>query len=49
LLAVPIVGVACSSLALGEPLTFALLAATVLIISGIAIGLSDPIGRLYRP
>jgi len=49
LLAVPIVGVACSSIALGEPLSFALLAATVLIISGIAIGLSDPIGRLYRP
>jgi drug/metabolite transporter (DMT)-like permease len=48
LLAVPIVGVACSSIALGEPLTFALLAATVLIIGGIAIGLSDPIGRLYR-
>jgi drug/metabolite transporter (DMT)-like permease len=49
LLAVPIVGVACSSIALGEPLTFALLAATVLIVGGIAIGLSDPIGRLYRP
>jgi drug/metabolite transporter (DMT)-like permease len=49
LLAVPIVGVACSSIALGEPLSFALLAATVLIISGIAIGLSDPIIRLYRP
>ena len=49
LLAVPIVGVACSSIALSEPLTFALLAATVLIIGGIAIGLSDPIGRLYRP
>jgi len=49
LLAVPIVGVACSAIALGEPLTFALLAATVLIIGGIAIGLSDPIGRLYRP
>jgi drug/metabolite transporter (DMT)-like permease len=48
LLAVPIVGVACSSIALGEPLTFALLAATVLIIGGIAIGLSDPIGRLNR-
>jgi drug/metabolite transporter (DMT)-like permease len=49
LLAVPIVGVACSSIALGEPLSFALFAATVLIISGIAIGLSDPIIRLYRP
>jgi len=49
LLAVPIVGVACSSIALGEPLNFALFAATVLIVGGIAIGLSDPIVRLYRP
>ena len=49
LLAVPIVGVVCSSIALGEPLNFALLAATVLIISGIAVGLSDPIVKLYRP
>jgi drug/metabolite transporter (DMT)-like permease len=49
LLAVPIVGVACSSIALGEPLNFALLAATVLIVGGIALGLSDPIVRLYRP
>lgn len=49
LLAVPIVGVICSSIALGEPLTVALLSATVLIISGVAIGLSDPIVRLYRP
>jgi len=48
LLAVPIVGVICSSIALGEPLTVALLAATALIIGGIAIGLSDPIVRLYR-
>lgn len=48
LLAVPIVGVICSSLALGEPLTVALLASTALIIGGIAIGLSDPIVRLYR-
>jgi drug/metabolite transporter (DMT)-like permease len=48
LLAVPIVGVICSSIALGEPLTVALLSATALIISGVAIGLSDPI-RLYRP
>jgi len=40
--------VICSSLALGEPLTVALLAATALIIGGIAIGLSDPIVRLYR-
>ena len=49
LLAVPIVGVACSSIALGEPLNFALLAATVLIVGGIALGMSDPIVRLYRP
>jgi drug/metabolite transporter (DMT)-like permease len=49
LLAVPIVGVACSSIALGEPLNFALLAATVLIVGGIALGLRDPIGRRYRP
>jgi drug/metabolite transporter (DMT)-like permease len=49
LLAVPIVGVACSAIALGEPLNFALLAATVLIVGGIALGLSDPIVRLYRP
>jgi drug/metabolite transporter (DMT)-like permease len=48
LLAVPIVGVICSTIALGEPLTIALLSATVLIISGVAIGLSGPI-RLYRP
>jgi hypothetical protein len=34
---------------LGEPLTVALLSATALIIIGIAIGLSDPIVRLYRP
>jgi drug/metabolite transporter (DMT)-like permease len=49
LLAVPVVGVACSSVALGEPLNFELIAAMVLIISGIAIGLSDPVIRLYRP
>jgi drug/metabolite transporter (DMT)-like permease len=49
LLAVPIVGVICSSIALGEPLTIALLSATALIIGGVAIGLSDPIGRFYRP
>jgi drug/metabolite transporter (DMT)-like permease len=49
LLAVPIVGVICASIALGEPLTVALLAATALIIGGIAIGLSDPVVRLYRP
>jgi drug/metabolite transporter (DMT)-like permease len=46
LLAVPVVGVACSSIALGEPLSFALLAAMLLIICGIAIGMSDAIVRL---
>jgi drug/metabolite transporter (DMT)-like permease len=49
LLAVPIVGVICSTIALGEPLTVALLSATALIIGGVAIGLSDPIARFYRP
>jgi len=34
---------------LGEPLTVALLSATALIIGGVAIGLSDPIARFYRP
>jgi drug/metabolite transporter (DMT)-like permease len=48
LLAVPVIGVACSALALHEPVNFTLLAATVLIISGIAIGWSDPVGRLFR-
>jgi drug/metabolite transporter (DMT)-like permease len=47
LLAVPVVGVACSSIALGEPLNFALLAAMLLIICGIAIGVSDSIVRLW--
>jgi drug/metabolite transporter (DMT)-like permease len=49
LLAVPVVGVACSSFALDEPLNFELVAAIVLIITGIAIGVSDPVIRLYRP
>jgi drug/metabolite transporter (DMT)-like permease len=48
LLAVPVVGVACSSIALGESLNFTLLAATSLIISGIAIGLSDAIVGRFR-
>jgi drug/metabolite transporter (DMT)-like permease len=47
LLAVPVVGVACSSIALGEPLTATLVLAMLLIISGIAIGMSDSIVRLW--
>ena len=39
LLAVPIVGVVCSSIGLGEPIGPTLIAAMVLIISGIAIGI----------
>lgn len=43
LLVVPVVGVACSSIALGEPLTWSLMAAMLLIIGGIAIGMGDSI------
>jgi drug/metabolite transporter (DMT)-like permease len=39
LLVVPVVGVACATLWLGEPLTWGLLAAMTLILGGIAIGL----------
>jgi drug/metabolite transporter (DMT)-like permease len=39
LLAVPIVGVVCSSIGLGEPIGASLILAMVLIISGIAIGM----------
>ncbi|HUI17805.1 MAG TPA: DMT family transporter [Alphaproteobacteria bacterium] len=42
LLAVPPMGVACSALALGEPIGLTLLAAMVLIIGGIAIGTNLP-------
>jgi drug/metabolite transporter (DMT)-like permease len=38
LLIVPVVGVACSTIALGEPLTWGLVTAMVLILGGIAIG-----------
>jgi drug/metabolite transporter (DMT)-like permease len=38
LLIVPVVGVACSTIALGEPLTWGLVSAMVLILGGIAIG-----------
>ncbi|MFI4986155.1 MAG: DMT family transporter [Alphaproteobacteria bacterium] len=42
LLAVPVFGVACSSVALGETVSLALLAAMALIIGGIAIGANLP-------
>jgi drug/metabolite transporter (DMT)-like permease len=47
LLVVPVVGVACSAIALGEPLHASLIVAMLLIISGIAIGMSDSIVRLW--
>ena len=47
LLVVPVVGVACSALALGEPITAGLILAMLLIISGIAVGMSDSIMRLW--
>jgi drug/metabolite transporter (DMT)-like permease len=47
LLVVPVVGVACSALALGEPITAGLIVAMLLIISGIAVGMSDSIMRLW--
>jgi drug/metabolite transporter (DMT)-like permease len=43
LLVVPVVGVACSSIALGEAINTSLIAAMLLIIGGIAIGMSDAI------
>jgi drug/metabolite transporter (DMT)-like permease len=48
LLVVPVVGVACSAISLGETLTLPLLAAMVLIIGGIAIGTSDSILKSWR-
>ncbi len=47
LLVVPVVGVACSALALGEPITAGLILAMLLIIGGIAVGMSDSITRLW--
>jgi drug/metabolite transporter (DMT)-like permease len=47
LLVVPVVGVACSTVALGEPITAGLIVAMLLIIAGIAIGMSDSIMRLW--
>jgi drug/metabolite transporter (DMT)-like permease len=47
LLVVPVVGVACSALALGEPITAGLILAMLLIISGIVVGMSDSIKRLW--
>ncbi len=47
LLVVPVVGVACSALALGEPITAGLIVAMLLIICGIVVGMSDSIKRLW--
>ena len=47
LLVVPVVGGACSALALGEPITAGLIVAMLLIICGIAVGMSDSIKRLW--
>ena len=47
LLVVPVVGVACSALALGEPITAGLILAMLLIICGIVVGMSDSIMRLW--
>jgi drug/metabolite transporter (DMT)-like permease len=47
LLVVPVVGVACSALALGEPITAGLIVAMLLIICGIVVGMGDSIKRLW--
>ena len=47
LLVVPVVGVACSALALGEPITAGLILAMLLIICGIVVGMSNSIMRLW--
>src|SRR5262249_33228463 len=47
LLAVPLVGVACSSIALGEAVDPTLIIAALLIISGIAIGTSETLMRIW--
>jgi drug/metabolite transporter (DMT)-like permease len=47
LLVVPVVGVACSALALGEPITVGLIVAMLLILCGIVVGMSDSITRLW--
>lgn len=49
LLAVPVVGVVCSSIGLGEPLDASLIVAMLLIICGIAVGMSDAIARIGLP
>ena len=46
LLAVPVVGVVCSSVALGEPVGATLIMAMALIISGIGIGMTGSFGRV---
>src|SRR5262249_9194834 len=45
ILIVPVVGVACSTIALGEPLTWGLLIAMALILGGIALGTGDALFR----
>jgi drug/metabolite transporter (DMT)-like permease len=45
LLAVPVVGVVCSSIALGEPISATLIVAMVLIVSGIGIGMMGSFAR----
>jgi drug/metabolite transporter (DMT)-like permease len=46
LLAVPVVGVVCSSVALGEPVGATLIMAMALIISGIGVGMTGSFGRV---
>ena len=45
LLAVPVFGLLCSAIFLGEHIDFSLMAATVLIIGGIALGTAQVPGR----
>lgn len=49
LLAVPVVGVICSTIGLGEPLNAGLVVAMLFILCGIAIGMSDAILRIGSP
>lgn len=49
LLVVPVVGVVCSAIALGERVNAALVVAMLLIIAGIAVGTSDAIARIGVP
>jgi drug/metabolite transporter (DMT)-like permease len=47
LLAVPVVGVLCAVIGLGEALTLQLVVALVFIVGGIAIGMSESIPRSW--